>query len=156
MTNLYNYDKNTKEYINTTIAKPDPIDGIDRIPANATTVAPMNVVEDQSACWNGTNWVVKEDHRGKDFWISGVQPEPETVDWIGAMPSDKFLTKPSLTDEETSADIRLRRDAHLETSDKNAFPDRITDAWVAYRQALRDVPSQAGFPHSITWPTAPE
>ena len=27
---------------------------------------------------------------------------------------------------------------------------------VAYRQALRDVPSQAGFPGEITWPTKPE
>lgn len=27
--------------------------------------------------------------------------------------------------------------------------------WRAYRQALRDVPQQAGFPASINWPTAP-
>ncbi len=30
-----------------------------------------------------------------------------------------------------------------------------TSAWRAYRQALRDVPQQAGFPASINWPTAP-
>ena len=156
MTNLYNYDKNTKEYINTTIAKPDPIDGIDRIPANATTVAPMTVAEDRLACWDGTNWVAKEDHRGKDFWISGLQIEPETVNWIGPIPADKFLTKPALTDAEASTDIRFRRDMRLNTSDKNALPDRITDAWIAYRQELRDVPSQAGFPHNIAWPTEPE
>lgn len=30
------------------------------------------------------------------------------------------------------------------------------EAWAAYRQALLDVPSQAGFPHDIIWPTKPE
>jgi len=29
-------------------------------------------------------------------------------------------------------------------------------AWAAYRQALLDVPQQAGFPHNITWPTEPQ
>jgi hypothetical protein len=31
----------------------------------------------------------------------------------------------------------------------------IPAAWKTYRQELRDVPSQAGFPDSITWPTEP-
>ncbi|NBW23522.1 MAG: phage tail protein, partial [Caulobacteraceae bacterium] len=29
------------------------------------------------------------------------------------------------------------------------------EAWAAYRQALRDVPEQPGFPAQIEWPTAP-
>jgi len=28
-------------------------------------------------------------------------------------------------------------------------------SWVAYRQALRDVPEQEGFPNEINWPTKP-
>jgi len=32
----------------------------------------------------------------------------------------------------------------------------VPDAWTTYRQALRDIPSQAGFPHNIEWPTEPE
>jgi hypothetical protein len=28
--------------------------------------------------------------------------------------------------------------------------------WANYRQALRDVPEQAGFPWNVTWPTKPE
>ena len=27
--------------------------------------------------------------------------------------------------------------------------------WKTYRKALRDVPTQSGFPKKITWPTAP-
>lgn len=32
----------------------------------------------------------------------------------------------------------------------------ITGAWATYRQALRDLPEQEGFPFSITFPTPPE
>jgi hypothetical protein len=28
-------------------------------------------------------------------------------------------------------------------------------AWATYRQALLDVPQQAGFPNTVTWPTKP-
>jgi hypothetical protein len=32
----------------------------------------------------------------------------------------------------------------------------VSAEWVAYRQALRDIPQQPGFPDSIQWPTKPE
>jgi uncharacterized membrane protein len=50
---------------------------------------------------------------------------------------------------------RIERDVLLSDSDVYALADRITDEWRTYRQALRDVPSQAGFPDNITWPTKP-
>ena len=50
---------------------------------------------------------------------------------------------------------RIKRDTLLSESDIHALADRITDEWRTYRQALRDVPSQAGFPDNITWPTKP-
>ena len=50
---------------------------------------------------------------------------------------------------------RSERDTLLSESDVHALADRITDEWRTYRQALRDVPSQAGFPDNITWPTKP-
>ncbi len=31
----------------------------------------------------------------------------------------------------------------------------INGAWTAYRQALRDLPTQEGFPLAIVWPSAP-
>lgn len=35
----------------------------------------------------------------------------------------------------------------------NAKCDKV--AWATYRQALRDIPSQDGFPYSVMWPTKP-
>ncbi len=50
---------------------------------------------------------------------------------------------------------RLERDSLLAASDVHALADKITDEWRVYRQALRDVPAQAGFPANVTWPTEP-
>ena len=44
----------------------------------------------------------------------------------------------------------------LETDWWGASDLTMTDAQTAYRQALRDVPDQEGFPDTVTWPTKPE
>ena len=51
---------------------------------------------------------------------------------------------------------RDNRDAELRATDWQAVSDRtMTGAEIAYRQALRDVPQQAGFPKAHTWPNKP-
>ena len=50
---------------------------------------------------------------------------------------------------------RIERDVLLSDSDVYALADRITEEWRTYRQALRDIPNQSGFPDNITWPTKP-
>ena len=53
--------------------------------------------------------------------------------------------------------IRDERDQLLASSDWTQVADAPVDqsAWAEYRQALRDVPSQKGFPNSIVWPDKP-
>ena len=49
--------------------------------------------------------------------------------------------------------VRSKRDSLLQETDWWAVSDRtMTDEQTAYRQALRDITSQAGFPFSVTWP----
>jgi len=55
----------------------------------------------------------------------------------------------------TEAQVRAERDALLVASDTMALADRITDAWRTYRQALRDIPDQSGFPTNVVWPVGP-
>ena len=59
------------------------------------------------------------------------------------------------TPADLASDVRAERDGLLAASDVYATADRITDAWRTYRQLLRDVPAQSGFPSSVTWPTEP-
>ncbi len=55
-----------------------------------------------------------------------------------------------------AASERAKRTALLMETDHYALADvTMTDAMKTYRQALRDVPQQAGFPSSITWPDKP-
>ena len=55
----------------------------------------------------------------------------------------------------SATQVRAQRDELLIESDSKVWPDYITDDWRTYRQALRDVPAQAGFPTNITWPPKP-
>jgi hypothetical protein len=68
------------------------------------------------------------------------------------------------TPEETQADlnskaaqIRSQRNQLLTASDWTQVLDAPIDrtAWAAYRQALRDITSQEGFPASVQWPNDP-
>ncbi len=60
-------------------------------------------------------------------------------------------------DADAAKGVRTTRDAKLAETDWTALSDvTMSPEMAAYRQALRDVPSQAGFPHEITWPSKPE
>ena len=59
-------------------------------------------------------------------------------------------------DDRTAKEVRRKRDAILKSSDWMANSDvTMSDEWRTYRQALRDITSQEGFPNDITWPTEP-
>ena len=63
-------------------------------------------------------------------------------------------------DAEQAKSVRASRDTKLAECDwrviKAAETATTLDAaWATYRQALRDVTAQSGFPWTITWPDAP-
>jgi hypothetical protein len=70
----------------------------------------------------------------------------------------------ALTEEEVAAannsaaaQVRSKRNTMLSNSDWTQIADSTADkqAWAAYRQALRDVTAQQGFPWTIQWPEQP-
>lgn len=62
----------------------------------------------------------------------------------------------AMKDAEQAKSARQSRDQMLKDSDWTQIADSTADkaAWATYRQALRDVPAQSGFPWDITWPDA--
>jgi len=59
-------------------------------------------------------------------------------------------------DATAAKSVRADRDSRLAVTDFHALSDTVMSAeMTTYRQALRDVPAQGGFPHTITWPTEP-
>ena len=73
----------------------------------------------------------------------------------------------TLTDEEhmfnfKMMDLRKKRRYLLNESDKYAIPDwphstpEVRQAWLEYRQALRDLPTVAEDPANPVWPVRPD
>lgn len=53
--------------------------------------------------------------------------------------------------------VRQERDLLLQETDWMALSDvTMSTQWANYRQALRDIPDQNGFPFNVTYPTKPE
>lgn len=88
---------------------------------------------------------------------------PELVDgkwtqtWIVA---DATAEEIAIRIEEMAQSIRTQRNQMLSDSDWTQVDDTpLTNTakqeWAIYRQALRDITKQDGFPASITWPVQP-
>ena len=62
--------------------------------------------------------------------------------------------------EDAQRNIRSRRDGLLKETDwvvimHTEKGTNIPMEWEVYRQALRDITAQTGFPYEVTWPTKP-
>ena len=58
-----------------------------------------------------------------------------------------------------ASDAKTKRNRILYETDWTQMPDVTLPnkaAWATYRQALRDITRQSGFPENITWPTPPQ
>lgn len=84
------------------------------------------------------------------------RPSPCHV-WVdGGWAEDAALA--AIAHDEKKGAARAERNARLAACDWTQGRD-IADAtvtlWTPYRQLLRDIPAQAGFPDTIDWPTTP-
>lgn len=63
----------------------------------------------------------------------------------------------AIKDAEQGAAVRANRNQKLANCDWTQLADSPADktVWATYRQALRDITAQAGFPWSVTWPDQP-
>lgn len=72
-----------------------------------------------------------------------------------------FTTKQWVQDETMAvSDVSSKRQRLLYASDWTQLPTySLTTAqqaaWATYRQELRDIPSQTGYPFNVVWPVAP-
>jgi hypothetical protein len=62
-----------------------------------------------------------------------------------------------MKDAEQAKSVRQSRNDKLKECDWTQIADSTADkqVWATYRQALRDVTGQEGFPWTIDWPTIP-
>jgi hypothetical protein len=84
----------------------------------------------------------------------------QVVDGVTTTAAEQEVAYKASKDAEQAKSVRASRDEKLKDCDwvviKNLETNsNIPGAWEVYRQALRDVPSQSGFPWTVTWPDAP-
>jgi hypothetical protein len=102
--------------------------------------------------WQNGEWVLVKDAVMAERFGFGADGLP------GATVPEKPNYNPDQNElDQQTKEARTQRDALLSQSDWTQVPDAPVDqaAWAQYRQALRDVPQQSGFPGDITWPVKP-
>jgi len=78
------------------------------------------------------------------------------VDGVTTTALEHENTYKAQKDAEQAKSVRATRDAKLAETDWRFRSDMTpSQEWKDYCQALRDVPSQQGFPWTITWPEMP-
>ena len=114
-------------------------------------------------------WFSNADERAKVGMIEVADPiRPDENLFIVVENPDGSYTATPRSDEDIAAyqankntqqaqSVRATRGQKLADSDWTQVADSPVDkaVWATYRQALRDITAQSGFPWSVTWPDAP-
>lgn len=90
--------------------------------------------------------------------IAELPPQPD--EWhVWSYPARAWQRLPQADiDARLTERVRAERARLFAACDWSQLPDvppATTAAWAPYRQALRDITAQAGFPQNIVWPTSP-
>jgi hypothetical protein len=91
----------------------------------------------------------------KDFSVTAEQVNGAWVEkWVATNVSAEEVANRTANQ---ANNVRAERNQKISDSDWTQLPDSPVNkqAWSTYRQALRDVPSQSGFPWNVTWPKSP-
>jgi hypothetical protein len=98
---------------------------------------------------------VEQDANGR--WFTKYVLGPIFTDTPEATAAEQEAAYKAMKDAEQAKIVRDQRTQKLKDCDWTQLADSPVDkaVWATYRQALRDVPTQAGFPWTVVWPDAP-
>ena len=125
----------------------------------------VNTTNIASQLGEGESYIVG-DYRDDKFYIDETdtpnelppKPGPEYVfdytqkQWINPLSNEEQVAQ-------AQAKVLAKRKRLLIQSDWTQLPDvplTTKQSWAAYRQALRDITTQSGYPTNVTWPEAPQ
>jgi hypothetical protein len=81
----------------------------------------------------------------------------QVVDGVTTTAAEQEVAYKASKDAEQAKSVRASRDAKLAETDWTQVADAPVDkaVWATYRQALRDITAQSGFPWTVTYPDKP-
>lgn len=153
-------DLNTKKY---------PVDPAEITSKYRDTLFPQDLSRVDWSTY-GYAWVYytkQPDYNEATEAVQEVSPTPSINNtyiqtWqVYALTPEEIARKEQLRLDKLSASARNQRDRLLYQSDWTQLADVglsevQKQAWVLYRQALRDISNQQGFPENIIWPNQPQ
>ena len=125
----------------------------------------ISLSDDVTRAWfEHSGNVCMESDTEPEFYTRWVHTPADSPDNVAPKDADMRGIAIVLTDAEydtvLAASARQKRDRLIAVTDYLVTPDypiesdRLAKVKI-YRQALRDIPEQAGFPRTITWPEKP-
>ena len=125
----------------------------------------ISLPDDVTRAWfESSGNVCMESDTEPEFYTRWVHTPADSPDNVATKDADVGDIAIYLTDAEydivLAASARQKRDRLIAVTDYLVTPDypiesdRLAKVKI-YRQALRDIPEQSGFPRTITWPDKP-
>ena len=126
--------------------------------ANLGTSFPKNISDETAAefnCFPVTPATQPADDYTVNLSRTAIkQGDGWVEEWISTPATPEQVTERT---EAKAAEVRQQRNELLAACDWTQVVDISLDpaSWVSYRQELRNITSQPGFPHTVTWPEEP-
>ena len=133
---FYTYDEKTKEYTGTQNAFIDPLETKKRgknvylVPANATAKKPLKAKENQAVIFNGSEWELIADYRGKTYYLGTEQHEMKE---LGDLP--KGATFGPVEPEKTLEELKEKKLDEL-TAAGHQFDNQLVNENMIINSAL--------------------
>ena len=157
-------------FVGVTTADPSPLEpDVYLIPGGCVDEPAPTIPEGQRAKWDSGQWVFEDippekpeqpyeswtyDEEANE-WVPPVAKPDDGAEWNED--SQEWIPGPEVLARKARAERdRLLRDSDWVTIRATDTGDPVPPEWQTYRQALRDIPEQTGFPEEIEWPQEPE
>ena len=133
---FYTYDEKTKEYTGTQNAFIDPLEtkkqgkNVYLVPANATDKKPLEHKENQAVIFNGSEWEIIVDYRGKTYYIG---TEPHEMKELGDLPNG--ATFEPVEPEKTFDELKVEKLAEL-TAITSKFDNQLVNTDMIIKSSL--------------------
>lgn len=151
--------------------KPAEIE-VEKIPGMGVVICRENIEEETNP--EGDVVYSYDEYRTATIWRDNL------AESVGAHTEEWLEIGKKMEYDQAATEVRAKRDQLLRQSDQQLCIDRLgldaaegstissflpfvrglaaalTGEWAQYRQALRDVPQQEGFPFDVDWPITPE
>ena len=115
----------------------------------------------EDGTYTDTNWpqdaVLLTDDQSEPYFRQSPPPG-KIIGSVNGLPG--WIDPPPLSTDDLTAQMRARRDGLIAETDYLLMSDypiatAQLDPMKVYRQALRDITIQSGFPQTINWPVKP-